>query len=129
MVLLTPPWAVMPSVPPPAAWVLLIHLQVMPVIASAPLEPPPLWVHQHVPPFALLELLAWLVPTWDSLKPVVLFPTTHRDATQLRPFSSQGEASCLLSSQLQLFLSSLLALVAQMPSDLLRVSNALEPQL
>lgn len=57
---------------------------------------------------------------------MVLLPTTHRDATQLHPFSSQGETSCLLSSQLQLFLSSLLALVAQVPRDLLRVSNTLE---
>lgn len=125
MVLLPPPWAVMPSLSPPASWVLLIRLEVMPVIASAPLKPPPLWVHQQVPPFGLLENLAWLVPTWDSPQAYGASPHHPEGCDSL---SSQGEISCLLSSQMQFFLSSLLALVAQMPGKVLRVSNTLEPR-
>lgn len=117
--LLTPPWVPIPSVSPPAAWVLLIHLQAMPVITSAPLKPPPLWVHQHGPPFALLEVLAWLLPTWDSpslwcfsAPPTGLklssVPSLPRDKPVYCP------SSCNSSSP-------------HMPSELPRVFNTLEP--
>lgn len=75
------------------------------------------------------QLLAWLFPTWDSPKPMMLLPTSHRNATQLHPFSSQGETSCIIIVlPAPTPLSSLLALVAQMPSELLRVSSGLEPR-